>query len=75
MGPMTYRTFVLITAGSLLLGCAGAAPGGLGPAAQGPRQNCAACMKENPGDVVVCARICHEQPGDSAGPDAGSVLR
>jgi hypothetical protein len=72
---MAYSRFIIVTAGALLLGCAGSPPGTPGPAAQMPRQNCAACMEENPGDVVVCSRICHEQPGDSAGPNAGSVLR
>jgi hypothetical protein len=74
-GVMTYHAFVLTFVGALLVGCAGATPGNPGPTAQGGRQNCAACMEENPGNVVVCERICHEHLGDTASPWAGSVLR
>jgi len=54
---------VLLLAGTLLGACAGASSGGPGSAAQMPKQDCAACMQENPGDVVVCERICHEHSG------------
>ena len=72
---MRYHTFILVVFTALLAACAGSTPGTPGPAAQAPRQNCAACIEENPGDVVVCERICHEHLGNTASPDAGSVLR
>jgi hypothetical protein len=72
---MKHQRFVLIILAVLPIGCAGSTPGNPGPTVQGGRQNCAACIEENPGNVVVCERICHEHLGDTAGPNAGSVLR
>src|SRR6266571_7823429 len=33
---------------------------------EAPRQNCAACIEENAGDVRVCEKICREHEGDTA---------
>jgi hypothetical protein len=65
---------VLTLIGMLLAGCA-SAPGTSRSAGQAPKQNCAACIEENPGDVRVCEKICHEHEGDTASLWAGSVLR
>ena len=72
---MIYRSLVSFALAALVLGCSATEPGAPQSAIRMPKQDCAACMEENPGDVVVCERICHERPGDSAGPNAGSVLR
>jgi len=72
---MNSRAFVLTMLMALLTACAGPSTGGTVSGIQAPRQNCAACMEENPGDVRVCERICHEREGDTAGAWAGSVLR
>lgn len=72
---MIYRSSISFALAALVLGCAATEPGSPQSAIRMPKQDCAACMEENPGDVVVCERICHERPGDSAGQNAGSVLR
>lgn len=72
---MAYHSFILAAAAVTLVGCVGPPPGGSGSANRGAGQNCAVCIEENPGDVVVCEAICHEHLGDTAGPNAGSVLR
>jgi hypothetical protein len=72
---MIYRSFISLSLAALVLGCVATEPGAPQSAIQMPQQDCAACMEENPGDVVVCERICHEHLGDSAGRNAGSVLR
>jgi hypothetical protein len=72
---MASRAFALIAIGALLTGCASPPSEAPQSAIQPPRQNCAACIEENPGDVRVCEQICHEQEGDTAGAWAGSVLR
>lgn len=58
-----------------LAACASPSTGGSVSGIQAPRQDCAACIEENPGDVRVCEQICHEHEGDTAGAWAGSVLR
>jgi len=72
---MASLAFVLVTFGGLLAGCAAPPSGDAQSAIQAPRQNCAACIEENPGDVRVCEQICHEHEGDTAGAWVGSVLR
>jgi len=64
----------IIVVAALLSGCAGGPPGNPSSASQ-PRQNCAACIEENPGNVSVCEAICHEREGNTDSSSAGSVLR
>jgi hypothetical protein len=72
---MPYDIFIFIFLGALLGGCASPSSENSQSAVGAPRQNCAACIEENPGDVRVCEAICHEHEGDTASPWAGSVLR
>ncbi len=75
LGAMLYYIFIFATLGALIGGCASPSPENSQSVVQAPRQNCAACIEENPGDVRVCEAICHEHEGDTASPWAGSVLR
>ena len=67
------RLMIILTAiGALSAGCAGP---NSNRAAGGSGQDCASCQIENPGDVSVCERICHEHESDQMGGWAGAVLR
>lgn len=66
------RLLILLTAiGALSSGCAGPDPS---TAARGSGQDCASCQLENPGDVVVCERVCHARPADQMGGWSGAVI-
>jgi hypothetical protein len=69
---MKRMLVLLATVGALSAGCAAPNPGSLAGA---PRQDCASCQLDNPGDVSVCLKACpgrHE--ADGMGQDAGGVL-
>ena len=71
---MKRLMIVLAAIGALGAGCAAPNPNSVAGAGGVPRQDCASCQLENPGDVVVCERICHEYDANQMGPGSGSAL-
>ncbi len=76
MLPLMHRLcLVLIAPLALVAACAGPAPQTTAGTTQPPGPGCSACLLENPGDVRPCVKICHAPESDSAGRNAGGVIR
>jgi len=60
---------------AVLAACAGPAPQTTTATTQPRGAGCSACILENPGDVRPCVKICHQPEADSAGANAGGVIR
>ena len=72
---MARSILLMFASVAVLVACAGPAPQTTTATTQPPGPGCSACFLENPGDVRPCVKICHQPESDSAGANAGGVIR